>query len=148
MKLTLGKILRRPLLASEALDHRSALAPPRERRLLAASGIRSLRAEPRGRVRRGGPGRGACVPPRRTTRPEHFPCPPGRIWQRVWRPCRTSGLFPVCEGLIGAGGCLVPTEKNPKEQSLNPLPLAGAGRGSERGALGAQTPLRGGVSRS
>ena len=62
MQLTLGKILRRPLLASEALDHRSALAPPRERRLLAASGIRSLRAEPRGRVRRGGPGRGACVP--------------------------------------------------------------------------------------
>lgn len=95
-----------------------------------------------------GPRQGSLCPPRRTTRPEHFPCPPGRTWQRVWRACRTSGLFPVCEGLIGAGGCLVPTQKNPKEQSLNPLPLAGAGRGSERGALGAQTPLRGGVSRS
>lgn len=62
MQLTLGKILRQPLLASEALDHPSALAPPRDRHLLAASRLRSLRAEPRGRVRRGGPGRGARVP--------------------------------------------------------------------------------------
>lgn len=62
MQLTLGKILRRPLLASEALDHPSALAPLWDRRLLAASRIRSPRAKPRERVRRGGPGRGACVP--------------------------------------------------------------------------------------
>ena len=62
LQLTLGKILRRPLLASEALDHPSALAPPRDRHLLAASRLRSLRAELRGSVRRGGPGRGAVSP--------------------------------------------------------------------------------------
>lgn len=43
-----GGILRRPLLASEALDHPSALALPRDRRLLAPPRGLSLRAEPRG----------------------------------------------------------------------------------------------------
>lgn len=49
-------------------------------------------------------------------------------------------------GAPGAGGCLVPTEKDSKEPSLNPAPLPGAGRDSETGALGAQTLPRGGVS--
>ena len=145
-----GGILRRPLLASEALDHPSALALPRDRRLLAPPRGLSLRAEPRGRVRRGGPGRGASLVPLAALPhlSSSFPCLPGRTRQRVWRPCRTSGLFRVCQGLLGARGCSVPTEKDRKESSLNPPPMPGAGRGGETGALGAQTRLRGGASRS
>lgn len=125
---------------SPEAHHLSALAPPRERRLLAASGIRSLvrgaawtrldvgaqAGEPRSPL--------AALPDLSTS------CPPGEL-QRVWRPCCTSGLFPVCEGLIGAGGCLVPTE-NPKGAVAEPCLWPGRGGAVERGALGAQTPLR------
>lgn len=119
----------------------------------APAGSASGSVPPRGaawRVRRGGPGRGASHVPLAALPHlnSSFPCRPGRTRQRVWRPCRTSGLFRVCQGLPGAGGCSVPTEKDRKESSLHPPPMPGAGRGGETGALGARTRLRGGASRS
>lgn len=125
-------------LASKALDHCTARALPRDRRLLAPPRVPSLREGLRGRLRcraRGEP----LVP--LAARPHLRSSSCARSWAAGadwaawdWRPSRTSGLFGGREGLPGAGRCLVPTEKDRKEPSLNPVPLRGAGRGGETGA--------------
>lgn len=128
------------LLASEALDHRTVLALPRDRRFLTRPQV----VPPRGAVDElnAGVGRTATVPLRRTTPPEvlflqRAPARPRAAGTDqaacVWRPSRTSGLFRLCEGATWRRGMFGTHGERPQGAQAEPGASVRGGAGPRDG---------------